>query len=142
MKGKNNSSGNVSTLVKSILLGSALSVTITVIGAALIAKLILSETVGENNMGYCVMILLFVASMAGCLTANAKIQQSKLKVTLLQSVGYYVGLLMIGTIFFGGANQALAETALVIAGGACIILLATNRAGQGRRAMHKAVKFR
>ena len=57
--------GKASSVPAGLALGGAVSLGITLILAAVIAKMVSDEKLAEENIGYGVMVLLFTASAAG-----------------------------------------------------------------------------
>jgi Na+/H+ antiporter NhaA len=82
-----------------ILCGTIIS---AVVGALLLGWLIDSETMTTNSIGYGSMVILLAASALGALVAKNRIKHRTLVVCLLSGTGYYLSLLSITALFFGG----------------------------------------
>lgn len=97
--------------------GAMVSTGMTLLLAAVLAKLIASEIIEEGNIGYGVMILLLASSFLGAISAYGKIKRQRLVVCLLSGVLYMVILLAITALFFGGQYDAVGVTLLLVLGG-------------------------
>lgn len=130
--------GTAVSVPAGLALGAVVSLSITIGLSAIIALLAEKEIIPENTIGYGVMILLFLAATAGTATANGKIKRRKLLVSALSGVVYYVILLSITALFFGGQYQGMGATALMVLAG-CGLQLFTGQQGRGGQ-KHKRYK--
>ncbi len=125
-----------------LALGLLVSGIVTFGGAALVAKLIESEKIGENGVGYDAMIVLVIASAMGAWTAEGRIQRMRLQVCLLSGLSYFLALLSATALFFGGQYSGMGVTALaILAGSAGVALLSMrpqkNRIRHGRKKAYR-----
>lgn len=127
--------GKASSIPAGLALGGAVSLGLTLILAAVIAKLVSGEKLAEENIGYGVMVLLFVSSALGAMVANGKIKRQKLLVSVSAGVVYMGILLSITALFFGGQYEAVGVTALLVMGGSLVTVLlgGTHNRGGNRR---------
>ena len=126
-------SGTAKSMPGGVGLGVAVSMVITVAGAAVLAWLILSERMAQGAVGYGSMVILVLASLAGCLTACGAVRRRRMMVCGITGAGYYLGLLMIA-LLFGGRFQGMGVTALmVLLGGAIAVILGLAGKGSGGR---------
>ncbi len=102
-------------------LGIFVSLLITLAGAALTAWLIASEKIGEGSIGYAVIVILIVASAMGALVAVSLVKRMRLQVCMLTGVFYYLTLLAMTALMFGGQYQGMGVSALVILAGCTFI---------------------
>ena len=96
--------------------------TITVI--AVIAILLLHNRITWNDTGYWIMAMLLVSSFAGSKIAIETIKTQRYLVSLMAGVLYWMMLLCITALFFGGNYCSIFETgALIISGSVTAALL-------------------
>ena len=124
MKLKKKRSGKTTGIPMGLALGLLISMVVTLFGAAVIAKLVESEKIGESSIGYSAMAVLAIASAMGAWTAEGKIQRLRLQMCLLSGVCYYLALLSMTALFFGGQYSGMGVTALtVLLGSSAVALL-------------------
>lgn len=109
--------GTAVSMPMGLLIGTAVSLGLTLTGAAVLAKLIETEAVAEIGIGYGTMLILLLASMTGSLMAYAKIKRQRMLVCALNGLIYFLVLLSMTAIFFGGQYAGIPVTALVILAG-------------------------
>lgn len=116
-------SGTARSVPAGIGIGTAVSLAITLAGALLTAWLVSTEKISEEAIGYGSMIILLAASTAGAYTAQALIKHQRLLMCVLAAICYFISLIAVTALFFGGQYQGIGVTALVIAAGAAIVVL-------------------
>ena len=97
--------------------GVGVSMVLTVLLSAVSAYLQGREVLGESGIGYCVMITLLVSSLLGAMTAAGKIKHMRAVMCMGAGVGYFLILMALTALFFGGQYTGVGVTALVILGG-------------------------
>lgn len=118
---------STSSIGKGLMIGIAVSIAITMAGAAVCAALISSETIAAGTDGYCAMAVLLLASMGGAVVGAGKVKEKRLYVCLLTAMAYILLLLSITALFFDGQYIGIGVTALVIfAGGVAAAFLGKN----------------
>lgn len=126
--------GKASSMPAGLAVGGSVSLGLTVLLAAVIAKLVDSGKLAEESIGYGVMGLLLCASMAGALAAHGRIKRQRLLVAALSGLVYMATLLAITALFFGGQYEAVGVTALLVFGGSMVTaLLGTGPKRGGKR---------
>lgn len=131
--------GRASSMPGGLIFGAAVSITITVIAAALLAWLINREVVSQSSIGYGIIGLLLMSSFTGSMASFARIKRQRMLVCLAAG-GIYFGILLACTaLFFGGQYSGVGVTALVVAAGALSAALLGLRAGKGRK--NKKIKL-
>lgn len=123
--------GRALSMPGGLLVGAVWSLGITLVLAAVIAKLVDSEVMPESSIGYCVMGLLTAASLIGSLAAFRKIKRQRVLVCLISGGIYYGILLAMTALFFGGQFTGMGVTALMILIGSGAAALAGLREGRG-----------
>ena len=122
-----------------VSVGTALALTAACSGLA--AWMILRGLIPETVAGYLAMVILLASSAVGAIVAEGTIQRLRAQMCLAAAGGYYLSLLVVTAVFFGGQYQGMGVTALMVAcGSALVILLAPggkNRAGCRRRKKHR-----
>lgn len=123
-----------------IALGVLASVAVTLLLCALLTWIFLGEKIDDHYLGYGVMLTLLCASAIGALIGVGCIKRRRLLVCAACGVGYYVVLLALTALFFGGQYHAVGVTALlVIAGSICVGILGGK--GEGKRKKSRRNSF-
>ena len=119
----NKVTGTSKSIPTGICIGAVTSLAVTLIGALLTAWLINFEKAGENVIGYSAMIILMLSSISGTYVAQAVVKRQRQIVCAAAGSAYFLSLLAINALFFGGQYQGIGATALVIAAGAGVMIL-------------------
>ena len=104
-------------------IGLAISIVTTLLGTAIGAWLISSEKIGEGSTGYITVLILLLSSILGAWFAIQTIKQNRLLFCLSSGGIYFLTLLAITALFFGGMYSGVGESALVISAGAFSVAL-------------------
>jgi putative membrane protein (TIGR04086 family) len=141
MEHKRGMNGRARSLPMGLAVGCGISVGLTVVLAAIVAKLIDTQTLQETAIGYAAMGILLVSSFLGSVAAGNGIKRRKRMVCCMSALCYYVVLLSLTALFFGGEYQGMVATALVVLCGGILALMVTNRKGRegARKPAHKHV---
>ena len=128
-------SGKSKSIAVGLAIGLAVSLVITMVGAAITANLVLSETVGMEKVGYAATVILLLASAIGAWIAAWMVKRRWIMICIGAGGSYYLSLLAITALFFGGQYQAVGVTALLVFGGcgAVGLLGVTKQNGKGNR---------
>ncbi len=130
---KQKNTGRAVSMPAGLTEGALISLTVTLISSALMAKLIDMEKLQWENVGYGIMLLLLAASFAGAITAYGKIRRRRLFVCGISGVIYFCLLLAVTALFFGGQYEAVGVTAAMVAAGSGTAgLLGIKGEGSGR----------
>lgn len=134
--------GKASSMPAGLAMGGLVSLLMTLLMAACLAKLVDTEVLKEENIGYGVMVLLMASSVLGALTAYGKIKRQRLLVCMLSGAVYMGILLSITALFFGGQYEAVGVTTLLVFGSSMVIALLGLREKRGgnrkkRRGSHR-----
>lgn len=122
MKKKHYNAGRAKSMPAGIGIGVLVSLVVTVMGAAIVAWMIVSERIGENGIGWGCMVILPVASAAGAEVAWRLIRHRRLMVCGIQCGAFYL-LLLAMALPFGGVYEGMVLTALLVAIGGGISLI-------------------
>ena len=119
--------GTSSSMPKGILLGWIVQMLLTLIGSALCAYLIAKESIEGDGMGYCAMAIILASTVVGAMVACGSIKCRKLQVCAISGSVYYLSLLAITALFFGGIYQGMGVTALLVFGSCGTVALLSVR---------------
>lgn len=114
---------NIGKIQKGVGIGLAVSIVITIVGVAIGAWLLATEKVGEGNYGYITVFLLLLSSILGAFAATKLVKEKRMPICLSVGVAYFLSLLAITALFFGGTYSGVGESALVILGGVLSVAL-------------------
>ena len=125
------------TIPAGLLVGIVAAMAVTALGACGAAWAILGGIISEGASGYCAMVILLLASAVGATVASGMIQRLRGQMCMAASGGYYLCLLVINALFFGGQYKGVGATAAMILCGCALVIMLTpggkNRAGRRRR---------
>ena len=124
--------GKASSMPIGLLVGACVSMAFTLVLAILAAKLIHSEVLQENAIGYSTMVILLLSAMAGAAVAYRKIKRQKLVVCAASGLIYYGILLSMTALFFGGQYEGMGVTALMVLCGSMLLALHGPQKGRGQ----------
>ena len=130
MYGKKKVSGTAMSMPAGLGIGLLVALVITVAGAAITAWLIASEKIGESSCGYAVMLILGLGVGLGALSAVYFTKRQRLLVCMLTGVCYYLSLLAMTALFFGGQYQGMGVSAIVILAVCALIAFLPMKNGQ------------
>ncbi len=138
MKRKRNTESQ--TLSGAIGIGLAASILSLFLLGAVIATLILSEKITEENMRYFTFASLFVSSLIGCLLSCKKLASKYALAAGLSGLSFLLILVAVGILFFdGGFSNLLINSLAVLIGTAiaCAICISTEGRGNRRKMLHR-----
>lgn len=115
--------GTASSMPAGLALGLCASLAVTIVGSILAANLVLRETIPENGIGYCSMVILLLSSVLGAVVSVNRIKHRRLYVCALSGVVYYGALLATTALFFGGQYQGMGVTAMMVLAGCGAVAL-------------------
>ena len=128
--------GRALSLPMGLVVAALVSVAITALSSAILGKLIEIEKIQWENVGYGIIVILFLSSFWGSVTASKKIKRQHILVCILAGFVYFGILLLITALFFGGQYDAVGVTAaMVLAGSGCAIL--ARGKVKGRKTLRK-----
>lgn len=127
-------SGTAMGLPVGIGLALLVSILITLAGSAVAALLVSSEKIGEGTIGYASMMILAMASLLGAWIAVMLVKRLRLQVAMLFGGCYYLLLLAMTALLFGGQYQGMGVTAIIIlAGSALVAFWPAKKSSGGKR---------
>lgn len=134
--------GKAMSLPAGIAIGGGAALVVTLFLAAGLTQLVLSERIDEGSIGYWASGALPACSALGALIAVGVIKRKRMQVCLLTGALYFITLLAINVLFFGGQFSGVGVTVLLIllGTGAVGLLGARGERRGGKR--HKPYRSR
>ena len=121
--------GTVMGMPAGVGFGTLVSLIITLAGAALVSYLITTGKIGEETIGFSAMIILAVAATLGAWCAVNVVKRLRLQACMMTAVSYYLTLLALTALFFGGRYQGMGLSALIIIIGSGLIAFIPTKSG-------------
>ncbi len=120
----------------------AVSLLLTILGTVLITFMIAGESMAPESVGYGSLLTLVLASIAGAVTIVKTVGQKPLVMCLASGGIYFLCLLCMTALFFGGEYQGIPATALAVFGSCTAVALLTLRTTAGPKRKHTKYKIR
>lgn len=136
MRYQQKATGRAMSMQGGLALGAGISTLVTLLLAIILAKLIDSEKLPWENVGYGIMITLIGASFLGAYCASKRIKRLHMLVCLTSGGIYFAVLLSMTALFFGGQYEAVGITALLVLAGcisAGLLSLGRTKSGYGKK---------
>ena len=111
--------GTAMSMPAGLTVGGICSLMITLAMSAVIATMMEREVIAQGNIGYFVIGILLLSTIAGALISFGRIKRRHMIVCLVSGLIYYCILLLITTLCFGGQYQGVGVTGLVVLCGSC-----------------------
>lgn len=125
--------GRAVSIPAGLATGGIASMAVTIAAAAILAKLISDELVAMEYMGYGIMAILLISSWTGAAVARTKTKRQKWLVSVLAACVYFLTLLAVTALFFGGQYSGAGETGLLILCGSMVGCLLNRPGKTGRK---------
>ena len=129
--------GRASSLPGGLAWGALVSMGLTLVGSALVALLVYRGSMPVDGIGYGAMVILMVSALSGAWTAWKKVKRLRLQVCLISGGIYYLMLLGVTMLFFGGQFRGMGVTALVVACGSILAILGGFSKGRGGKRRYR-----
>lgn len=137
-----NLTGRASSVQAGLFWGCITGLVISICAAAITGKLILSNVVPWESVGYVIMCILMCASFLSAAVSCAKIKRQYLVICALSGFLYFGILLALTALFFGGQYEAVGATAAMVFGGSgCAAIMKMRHLGTGK-VRGKAMRIR
>lgn len=134
-------SGRAPSLGKSVTTGVLLGATWTLACAMIIAKLIDSEVISMDKVGYASMISVLSAVFIGASLAGKRAGHMVVQAAAISGAAYFGCLLLVNALFFGGSYSGLGVTLVLVAAATGLAILAAGKSrGRSRRRQYKIPK--
>ena len=119
------------TMLSSILIGTATSILTSVIGATITAWLISSGKTPQNGMDTAAWIILFLSAACGSWIASGLTEGKKLQTAMLTGGAFLAILLAVTALFFGGRFRGVWIGLILILGASFSTAMLGLRQGRG-----------
>lgn len=140
---KNRTVRNTATSVPfGLAMGLAFSLIMTIVGAGITALLVHKEIIPESCIGYGSVVTLIISSIAGALLSVKKIKRLRLQISLASGACYYLLLLCMTALLFGGQYEGMGITALVVLGSCFAVAIVGLGGGQKKKLPIKSKVYR
>ena len=126
------STGRALSMPTGLATGLSIGLATTVILSALLAKLVSTEKVEWGSVGYGIMIILLITSVIDSKATCFMIKRRKPIGCLLAGLLYWLSLIMITALFFGGQYDGMGVTGVVVFCGSAIVCLLESK-GEKRK---------
>lgn len=125
--------GKTRSMPGGLAVGWIASAVVTLLGAMIVAYLLDSGKMQMSGIGYGTMIILLAGAIFGAVLAFRCIRRQRLVVCLLSGAVYFLSLLALTALFFGGQYEGIGVTALVILGASLAVGLMGLKPKRGVR---------
>lgn len=128
--------GRAMSMQGGLAMGAGISTLITLLFVLVLAKLVDSERLPWEHVGYGIMLTLITASFLGAYCASKRIKRLHMLVCLTSGSIYFAILLSITALFFGGQYEAVGITALLVLSGclsAALLSLGRTKSSYGKK---------
>lgn len=124
-------SGRAASMPAGLMTGLGIGIGITLLLCAVSAVMVDTGWIEEKDIGYCAMVILISAPFAGASTAQKRIKRQRLAVCGIFAALYFLVLMGITALLFGGQFEAVGVTLLLIVCGSVLPLLIGERRNRG-----------
>lgn len=133
--------GQAPSLVKSTAAGVFFGAAWTLVCAMVIAKLLDSEVISMDKVGYASMASVLSAVFVGATLAGRRAGHMVVQAAAISGAGYFVCLLLVNALFFGGSYTGLGVTLILVVLATGLSILAAGKGiGITKRRRYKIPK--
>lgn len=129
--------GRASSMPAGLIAGALCGLVGTLLFSAILAKLVDSEIIPQDKVGYGIMVLLLICAFLGANEACRRTKRQYLIVCAISAGVYFLILLSITALFFGGQYSGIGVTAILILCGSILSAFTRSRKGEGRKRRKK-----
>ena len=125
--------GRALSMPASFAIGVCISLGLTLMLSAILAKLISTEKVEWERVGYWIMAILLTASAIGTKATCLMAKRRKAICCLFAGALYWLGLLIIAALFYGGQYTGIGVSGIIILCGCtavCLLELKNDRSSR------------
>ena len=126
--------GRALSMPASFAIGVCISLGLTLMLSAILAKLISTEKVEWERVGYWIMAILLTASAIGSKATCLMVKRRKAVSCLIAGILYWLGLLIVAALFYGGQYTGIGVSGMMILCGCAVVCLLELRPGRGSSA--------
>ena len=124
--------GRSPSMGKAVMKGISTAMVLAFLGAAVLAKLLDMEVLPMEKVGYGILLIHLLAVFIGTKSAKDGAGKEGAMAAAVTAAGYYLILLTVNALFFGGGYAGLGFTALLVTGSTAATIL-TGRKGRRKR---------
>lgn len=125
--------GRALSIPAGVGIGTAGAMIWTILGAAVTALLVSREVVTETAVGYGALFILVSAAFISAKVSYQKIKHRRAMVMAVSGCAYFLCLLAMNALFFGGQYAGVGVTAAAILAGCVSAMLLGNGGKRGKR---------
>ena len=130
--------GRASSVPAGLAAGAITALGITLVTSLFVAYLVSGEYIGQDKIGYGAIFVLLMASAIGSWFAIRKIKKMPIQMAALSGLLFYVMLLSMTALFFGGQFNGMAVTLVfVLVGSGAGGIMASARSKKQKQKYHK-----
>jgi len=134
--------GKAKPMAVGLAFGVGTALLLTVILSVAVTQLVLGERIEENAIGYCTGGMLPVCTAVGAWVAITLVKSRKMQTCLITGGVYYLCLLAVNVLFFGGQfDGVFVSLLMVLLGASAVGFLAARGKGKGSN-HHKKYRSR
>lgn len=134
--------GRAKAMPVGLAMGLGGSLTCTILMSAVLATLINKEAIPLEAAGYGSVVTLLLSAALGAWISAAAVKRQWLAMCLSTAALYYVSLLCLTALFFGGQFEGMGVTALMVLCGAAIVILLGLKGERGVKYSRKKLPSR
>ena len=116
-------SGRAVSIPKGLAMGNGVSLGTTFLMSFALAGLISRERLSWDQVGYGILILLFLSALLGAATSVKAVKRQRLMIAMGSGLLFWATLIAITALFFGGQYDGMLVTGLVILAASGIVAL-------------------
>lgn len=131
--------GTAPSILRAVVFGITASCVCAMLWATVLAKLLDGEVIKMETVGYWAMAAHVTAVLAGGLFAAGRAGHLRTWTMGITGAGYYICLLLVNALFFGGQFTGLGDTFLLVAAAVGVGTLAAGKGSAGTR--HRRYKI-
>ena len=125
-------SGRAVSIPKGLAMGNGVSLGMTLLMSFALAGLISRERLSWDQVGYGILILLFLSALLGAATSVKAVKRQRLMIAIGSGLLFWATLIAITALFFGGQYDGMLVTGLIILAACNTVALAGLR-GERRK---------
>ncbi len=129
-----NKSKSTGSIPSGIGIAAAVSIAVTLLGAAVIACLVDREVIAAEGISAASSLIWIIGAALGALTAMVRIKRMRMQMCMLSGGCYFLTLIAVTALFFGGQYAGMGVSTLCILCGcgavAILSILAEKKGGR------------
>lgn len=132
--------GRALSMPAGLAIGLCICLVLTLVLSAILAKLVSTEKLEWGNIGYGIMIILLITSLFGSKSTCLLTKRRKLMACFLTGLLYWLSLIMITALFFGGQYDGMGVTGFIVICGCAVSWVMESKGERGRKKnLHKSL---